>query len=53
LSLLLVILAFSAIAQQPATERTLFDFENADELKCWSNLELPDAKQKEPPVKVE
>jgi hypothetical protein len=31
----------------------LFDFEDAAGIKDWSNLELPDAKVKEPPVKIE
>jgi hypothetical protein len=31
----------------------LFDFEAPADLKAWSNLELPDAKQKEPPAKLE
>ena len=33
--------------------KTLFDFEDAAELKLWSNLELPDAKPKEPAAKFE
>ena len=31
----------------------LFDFEEADAAKAWSNLELPDAKLKEPPATIE
>lgn len=34
-------------------EALLYDFEDAADLKTWSNLELPDAKQKEPPAKFE
>jgi hypothetical protein len=34
-------------------EMLLFDFEEAADLRAWSNLELPDPKQKEPPVKIE
>jgi hypothetical protein len=41
----------AADPQTPVT-KVLFDFENADELKAWSNLELPDAKQKEPPARL-
>jgi hypothetical protein len=37
----------------PPGEIILFDFESPDDLKAWSNLELPDAKDKEPPVKLE
>lgn len=32
---------------------TLFDFEQPDDLKVWSNLELPDPKQKEPAARFE
>jgi hypothetical protein len=39
-------------ADQPAV-KVLFDFEGATDLKVWSNLELPDAKAKEPPAKFE
>ncbi|OAI46385.1 hypothetical protein AYO44_02140 [Planctomycetaceae bacterium SCGC AG-212-F19] len=34
-------------------EKVLFDFEDAAELKAWSNLELPDPKQKEPAARIE
>src|SRR5262249_1532234 len=38
----------------PAPKETLlFDFERPADLKVWSNLILPDIKQKEPPVKME
>src|SRR5262245_42573195 len=36
---------------KPPAEVVLFDFEEAD-LKDWSNLELPDAKLKEPAAKI-
>lgn len=40
--------------EAPAPRETLlFDFEGPADLKVWSNLELPDVKQKEPPVKLE
>jgi hypothetical protein len=43
-----------AVAQpKPAAEIVLFDFEEQADLKAWSNLELPDAKSKEPAVKME
>ncbi len=39
---------------KPAPEETLlFDFEDQADLKAWSNLELPDAKSKEPAAKIE
>jgi hypothetical protein len=34
-------------------EALLFDFEEQADLKAWSNLELPDPKLKEPPVRIE
>lgn len=34
-------------------ELRLFDFEEADAAKAWSNLELPEAKIKEPPATIE
>ena len=34
-------------------EMVLFDFEDPASLKDWSNLQLPDAKLKEPPAKIE
>src|SRR5258708_4456067 len=43
-----------AFAQpKPAEEIVLFDFEEQADLKAWSNLELPDAKSKEPAAKIE
>jgi hypothetical protein len=46
----------SADAPEPKTEpkeALLFDFENPADLKAWSNLELPDVKQQEPPARIE
>jgi hypothetical protein len=34
-------------------ELVLFDFEQEADLKAWSNLELPDVPEKEPPVRLE
>jgi hypothetical protein len=58
LSPLVILLAISLAAAAPpeppaVKEKVLYDFETADDLKSWANLELPDAKQKEPPVKLE
>jgi hypothetical protein len=58
LSPLVIPLALTFAAAAPpsppaAKETVLYDFETADDLKAWSNLELPDAKEKEPPVKLE
>ncbi|MCE9561133.1 MAG: DNRLRE domain-containing protein [Planctomycetes bacterium] len=39
-------------ADKPA-DKTQFDFETADDIKAWTNLELPNAKIKEPTVKIE
>ena len=36
-----------------AKEVVLFDFETPADLEAWSNLELPNAKHKEPPAKFE
>ena len=33
-------------------EKILFDFEDSLDLKVWSNLEQPDAKEKEPRAKL-
>jgi hypothetical protein len=35
------------------TEAILFDFEEDADLKAWSNLELADSREKEPPVTLE
>jgi hypothetical protein len=45
--------AGSAQGDKAPADRVLFDFEDAAELKAWSNLEPPDAKVKEPPVRIE
>src|SRR5262245_57906072 len=37
----------------PAPDRTLFDFEDADEASRWSDYQLAGVKEKEPAVKVE
>lgn len=38
--------------QERPPEKVLFDFESPAEVAAWSNLDLPDAKSKEPPVKI-
>jgi hypothetical protein len=48
----LLVAEASPPAVRPVKEKVLFDFEDADDLKSWSNLELPDARLKEPPVKL-
>src|SRR5437868_4753258 len=52
LSIPLFVLAARGAPPEPAG-RLLFDFEAPADLKAWSNLELPDAKDKEPAVKME
>lgn len=42
----------AATGDKPA-DKVLFDFEDPADLKAWSNLDAPDAKVKEPPVKIE
>jgi hypothetical protein len=37
----------------PPPDKALFDFENAADVEAWSNLVLPDARSKEPAVKIE
>ena len=39
-------------AQGGAEEVVLFDFETLADLAAWSNLNLSDAKQKEPAAKI-
>jgi hypothetical protein len=47
-------LSVSSEETKPAPKEVLlFDFEDEADLKAWSNLELPDAKHKEPPAKIE
>ena len=40
-------------ADAPARVQVLFDFEEAADVARWTNLQLPDAKTKEPPVRIE
>jgi hypothetical protein len=51
--LLLPVLTCSVRAADKPAVRMLFDFEDAADLKAWANLELADAKEKEPPAKIE
>lgn len=52
--LFLTAAAPAAQEQKPvANEMVLFDFDDAADLKAWSNLESPDAKAKEPPARIE
>jgi hypothetical protein len=51
---LALVLAEAAPPAAPAVkEKVLFDFEGPGDLAAWSNMELPNAKVKEPPVKLE
>jgi hypothetical protein len=43
----------AAEPKSAAKQVVLFDFEDPADVKAWSNLELPDANQKEPPVHIE
>src|SRR5262249_33996661 len=43
----------AADPKAPPKEVVLFDFEDQADLKAWANLELPEAKEKEPPARVE
>jgi hypothetical protein len=47
------LLSFADDKKPEPKETLLYDFEDEADLKAWSNLELPDAKLKEPPVKIE
>ena len=56
--ILLLVIALVCVpsfaAQKPKsapTETCLYDFEDPADLKAWSNLELPDARHKEPPAR--
>jgi hypothetical protein len=51
--LVLAIPPLGASAKSPAKDKILYDFEDAADLKAWSNLVLPAAKDKEPPAKIE
>jgi hypothetical protein len=53
LLVLVLLLPGSILAADPPADKLLYDFEDVDDLKAWSNLELPDAREKEPPVKLE
>jgi hypothetical protein len=45
---------FAAPDLPPApASKMLYDFEDAADVKAWSNLVLPDAKDREPPVKLD
>ena len=44
---------FAADPKPAAKEIVLFDFEDPNDLKAWSNLELPGARVKEPPARIE
>jgi hypothetical protein len=44
---------YSLAAEEKPAEVTLYDFENKEDLASWTNLILPEAKRKEPPVKIE
>jgi hypothetical protein len=46
-------LAGSTVASAPPEELLLFDFEEAADLKAWTNLEMPGAKVKEPAARFE
>jgi hypothetical protein len=49
----LVLVGAAPPAAPAVKEKVLFDFEDPDDLKAWSNLNLPDAREKEPPVQLE
>ena len=50
---LIVFLCLLSRPLHAADDRVLFDFEAATTVQGWANLELPAAKAKEPPVKIE
>jgi hypothetical protein len=52
-AILVPVLAGSVVAADKPAVKVLFDFEEATDLKAWSNLVLPRAKEKEPPAKIE
>jgi hypothetical protein len=51
--LVLTLAQLGVHAQSPAKDKVLYDFEDAADLKDWSNLVLPSAKDKEPAVTIE
>jgi hypothetical protein len=53
LVLLLGIPAPAFPAGRAIADKVLFDFEDSAEVKAWSNLELPGARDKEPAAKIE
>jgi hypothetical protein len=50
--LALWVIGLTAVADEPK-ELLLFDFEEAADLEAWANLELPDARVKEPTARLE
>jgi hypothetical protein len=53
LALALALVAAAPPAAPTVKEKVLFDFEDPNDLKAWSNLDLPDAGAKEPPVQLQ
>jgi hypothetical protein len=53
LFLLVSVLPCAVTAADKPAVKMLFDFEEEADLKAWSNLALPDAKEKEPSAKIE
>ena len=49
----MVVPAARSGAADPPAEKVVYDFEDAAGIKAWSNLVLPAAGDKEPPVKIE
>jgi hypothetical protein len=47
------LLTGSVMAADKPAAKVLFDFEEAADLQAWTNLALPDAKEKEPPAQIE
>jgi hypothetical protein len=54
LAILGLVMASAGTAESggKAASALLFDFENSADLRAWSNLELPEAKAKEPPAQI-
>jgi hypothetical protein len=50
---LVLVLPGSVMAAEKPAGQVLLDFEKAADLKAWTDLALPDAKEKEPPAKLE
>jgi hypothetical protein len=53
MALALLAVTVGSLAQQPPAEHLVFDFENLDDLKSWSNIEPPHTKTKEPAARIE